>query len=88
MMQIHSVLCNQTGLQCQRSACLQAAKCVLGDPMQVVTQHVGANNYPMPSPNLGWKCPVCGKGNAPFQNLCANAACGIDFTQSTAGTSK
>jgi hypothetical protein len=30
---------------------------------------------------LGWKCPVCGKGNAPFQKLCANSACGIDFSK-------
>jgi hypothetical protein len=29
----------------------------------------------------GWKCPVCGKGNAPFQKLCANSACGIDFSK-------
>jgi hypothetical protein len=64
-----SIACPQTGSQCTRSVCLQAQSCVLGDPRDVVQQQVG------------WKCPVCGKGNAPFQKLCANAACGIDFTK-------
>ncbi len=28
----------------------------------------------------GWKCSVCGKGNAPFQALCANENCGRERT--------
>jgi hypothetical protein len=69
MMQVHSILCPQTGMQCQRAACLQGLRCVLGNPSESVTQQIG------------WKCPVCGKGNAPFQKLCANSACGIDFSK-------
>jgi hypothetical protein len=30
--------------------------------------------------SVGWKCPVCGKGNAPFQKTCANPTCGITWT--------
>lgn len=26
----------------------------------------------------GWICPKCGKGNAPWQPICANALCGAD----------
>lgn len=42
----------------------------------------GGCRPPAQTIQMGWKCPVCGKGNAPFQKLCANAACGIDFTAS------
>lgn len=77
MMQISSVTCAQTGHQCQRTACLQGMRCVLGRPADSVTQQIGANNYPIPSHSLGWKCPVCGKGNAPFMPTCGNAMCGV-----------
>lgn len=32
----------------------------------------------------GWKCPVCGKGNAPFQRVCGNALCGVNTNEVTA----
>lgn len=28
----------------------------------------------------GWKCPSCGKGNAPWQALCANEMCGVQIS--------
>ena len=31
----------------------------------------------------GWKCPVCGKGNAPWASSCQNFACGIDLGKVT-----
>jgi hypothetical protein len=77
MMQISSITCIQTGLQCQRTACLQGLRCILGNPAETVTQQVGANDYRLPSPNVGWKCPVCGKGNAPFMPICGNTMCGV-----------
>ena len=70
MMQVSSISCPQTGTQCQRIACLQGLKCALGNPMEaVVVQH-------------GWRCPVCGKGNAPFNPTCGNPTCGINITGS------
>jgi hypothetical protein len=69
MHQVISITCVQTGLQCQRPVCLQGLKCMLGSPTEGVTVHTG------------WKCPICGKGNAPWTPGCANAACGINFTQ-------
>lgn len=29
---------------------------------------------------VGWKCPVCGKGNAPFMPTCGNQLCGVNLT--------
>ena len=34
---------------------------------------------PAPSAQVGWKCPVCGKGNAPFMPTCGNTLCGVDL---------
>jgi len=78
MMQVCSIHCPQDGRQCNRSVCLQGMRCVIGNPAESVTQKIGANNYPLPSPNIGWKCPVCGKGNAPFMPTCGNQSCGIN----------
>lgn len=30
---------------------------------------------------IGWKCPVCGKGNAPFMPTCGNQLCGVDLSK-------
>lgn len=31
-----------------------------------------------PAPSaVGWTCPTCGKGNAPWQPVCANQLCGV-----------
>ena len=68
MMQVSTVYCPQTGLQCQRTVCLQRQGCVLGNPADVVTQQTG------------WRCPVCGKGNAPFMPTCGNQMCGVNIT--------
>jgi hypothetical protein len=29
----------------------------------------------------GWKCVVCGKGNAPFMPTCGNQLCGVDLSK-------
>lgn len=29
----------------------------------------------------GWKCVVCGKGNAPFMPTCGNPTCGVDLSK-------
>jgi len=76
MMQVHSILCPKTGMQCKRTPCLQGLKCVIGDPSQGISQHIG------------WKCPVCGKGNAPFMQTCGNTACGINFNAPTCAIGK
>ena len=65
MMQVSSISCPQTGAQCQRLPCLQGLRCAIGNPMESVTVQ------------NGWRCPVCGKGNAPFASGCANPTCGI-----------
>jgi hypothetical protein len=33
-----------------------------------------------PHQAIGWQCPVCHKGNAPFQKLCANPSCGVTIS--------
>jgi len=36
---------------------------------------------PAPQPvQTGWKCPVCGTGNAPWASTCQNFMCGKSFT--------
>jgi hypothetical protein len=36
---------------------------------------------PVQPVQVGWKCPVCGKGNAPFAPTCGNSMCGVDLTR-------
>jgi hypothetical protein len=38
----------------------------------------GCRKVPAP---IGWKCPVCGKGNAPFMPTCGNQLCGVDLSK-------
>lgn len=78
-MQVCSISCPQDGRQCQRTACLQGMRCVIGNPGEGVSQQIGANNYRLPSPHVGWKCCVCGKGNAPFASTCGNPMCGVEI---------
>lgn len=73
MLTVTSIHCPQNGAMCQRSACLQGLKCVLGNPADPVSVAVHA----------GWQCPVCKKGNAPWVPTCQNATCGIDLTRPT-----
>ncbi|MGA7781147.1 MAG: hypothetical protein WCA85_26040 [Paraburkholderia sp.] len=59
--------CTATGGDCFREG-----RCLRGCKSEV--------KFKDQSTQIGWKCPVCGKGNAPFQKICANAACGINFS--------
>ena len=36
---------------------------------------------PSQTVQMGWKCPVCGKGNAPFMPTCGNQSCGMLTTE-------
>lgn len=36
--------------------------------------------YPLPPHQLGWQCPKCGRGNAPFVHTCP---CGPNTVQTT-----
>jgi hypothetical protein len=40
---------------------------------------VGDGDWRPVSVAVGWKCPVCGKGNAPFMPTCGNTLCGVNL---------
>lgn len=62
-----------------------------GEPMcpcrmrESIGMPVGPFEAPKPqsaiAPQVGWKCPVCGKGNAPFMPTCGNQLCGVDLSK-------
>jgi hypothetical protein len=56
-----------------------------GDLAWELPSQADPNKFRMPDPgavpNTGWKCPVCGKGNAPFMPTCGNQLCGVDLSK-------
>lgn len=38
-------------------------------------------------PPVGWKCPVCGCGNAPWQPTCASVQCALPYQVTCSTTS-
>jgi hypothetical protein len=51
--------CPKTGRQCELTGCTGDLGCALE-----------YKSTPLPPHQLGWKCPVCGRGNAPWMATC------------------
>lgn len=50
-------------------------------------QIVGDGDWRPVTVTVGWKCPVCGKGNSPMALSCGNALCGIDLSRAISSAS-
>jgi hypothetical protein len=62
-------ICPNTGRACEVTGCMG---CVPTLPRPTWT-----------APNMGWQCPKCGRGNAPFVAQCV---CGPAYTSWASGT--